>query len=241
MARTVQEIMNRELLSVRPDLPVAELRGLLRSFGVGAVPVVDEGRRPLGVVSVRDMLEGEGLARDRMTQPAICVGSSSTIEDAARHLAQTEMHHLVVVDGAGAPAGMLSTLDLLRDLLGMPARHPGAFPHWDETTGVSWTDDWTLDEGSPGRAPEGPGVFALVRGAPGERDEIVWVEDCADTRARLSELREPSAKQEPALTRVLALRGLRFRAASVRNEETRARVVALLRERLDHAPPPGAT
>ena len=241
MARTVQEIMNRELLAVRPDFPVSEVRGLLRSFGVGAAPVLDEARRPLGVVSVRDVLEGEGIAGDRMTRPAVCVGCSTTVEDAARRLAGTEMHHLVVVDGSGAAAGMLSTLDLLRAVLGMPARHPAAFPHWDETTNASWTDDWALAAENVGRAPDGPGVLALVRGSTGDTDEVVWVENCADTHARVVELSELPEEQEPALTRVLALRGLRFRAAPVRDDELRARIVATLRDRLDHLPPPGAT
>jgi hypothetical protein len=240
MTRTVQEIMNRELLAVRPDLPVSELRGLLRSFGVGAVPVVDEARHPLGVVSARNMLEGEGTARDRMTRPAICVSTSTAVEDAARWLAQSDKHHLIVVDGTGAAAGMLSTLDLLRDILGMPARHPDAFPHWDESTGVSWTDDWAL-ETSLDRAPEGPGLFALVKGQSGDHDQVVWVEECVDTRARLLELSALRAKQEPALSRILALPGVRFRAASVRDDDARARVAALLRDRLTHTPPPGAT
>jgi hypothetical protein len=39
----------------------------------------------------------------------------------------------------------------------------------------------------------------------------------------------------------LALSGLRFRAASVRDEVDRARIAALLRDRLDHVPPVGAT
>jgi CBS domain-containing protein len=233
--------MNGELLAVRPDLPIAEVRDLLRSFGVGAAPVLDEARRPLGVVSVRDVLDGEGAARDRMTRPAICVESSTPVEEAARRLAGTDMHHLVVVDGSGVAAGMLSTLDLLRAVLGMPARHPAAFPHWDESTHASWTDDWPLDEENLGRAPDSPGVLTLVRANTGEQDEVVWVEACVNARARLLELSHGPTLQQPALARVLALRGLRFRTASVGDEPARARIVMLLRDRLDHLPPPGAT
>jgi CBS domain-containing protein len=241
MARTVQEIMNRELLVLRPNLPICEVRGLLRSFSVGAAPVVDDARRPLGVVSVRDVLDGEGDARDRMTQPAVCVGSSTPVEDAARRLADTEMHHLIVVDATGAAAGMVSTLDLLRAVLGMPTRHPPAFPHWDEATSASWTDDWALDQENAHRAPEGPGVLALVRGAAGAVDEVVWVEGSADLRARILELSELPMNQEPALTRALSSRGLRFRAASVREDEARDRIVTMMRDRLAHLPPPGGT
>jgi CBS domain-containing protein len=233
--------MNREILAVRPDLPVSAVRELLRTFGVGAAPVLDDARRPLGVLSVRDVLEGEGTARERMTRPAVCVSSWTPVDKAARTLAGTDMHHLVVVDGSGAAAGMLSALDLLRELLGMPARHPGGFPHWDEATRTAWTDDWALDRENLGRAHDGPGMLILIKARSGERDEVVWVEECANTRARIVELSDRSMQQEPALTRVLALSGLRFRAASVRDEVDRARIAALLRDRLDHVPPVGAT
>src|SRR5579883_2651944 len=109
MARTVDEIMNRELLAVRPDMTILEARELLRTFGVGAAPVVDEARRPLGVVSVRNLLDPEGAVQQRMSKPAICVPLSMTVEDAARHLGRTDMHHLVVVDATGAAVGMLSS------------------------------------------------------------------------------------------------------------------------------------
>jgi hypothetical protein len=239
--RTVHEIMNRELLAVRADLPAREVPRMLRSFGVGAAPVLDAARRPLGVVSLRDELDVDGSAADRMSRPALCVSAATTIEDAAAQLARGDTHHLVVVDGGGAAVGMLSTLDVLRALLDMPVRHPDAFPHWDEATAVSWTDDWPLEPEACVRAPDGPGVIALLTGHRGEVDTVVWAEACANVRARARELAGLPARESAALERVLVLRGLRFRAALVRSETARARVVAVLRERLDHAPPPGAT
>lgn len=241
MARTVQEIMNRELFAIRPELPVAEVRGVFGSLRVGAAPVLDGANRPLGVLSVRDALDGGGTVGERMTKPAICVGASTSVEEAARRLARTSMHHLIVVDGSGAAVGMVSTLDFLRALLGMPAHHPETFPHWDEATHVSWTDDWTLDEENLRRAPDGPGVLLLVRSNAGDPDEPVWVEASPDVRARLHELTRSPAVQPAALARMLALRGLRFRAATVGDEDSRDGIVALLRDRLDHQPPPGAT
>jgi hypothetical protein len=241
MARTVQEIMNRELFALRPELPVAEVRGFFRSLHVGAAPVLDEARRPLGLLSVRDVMDGDGTVGERMTKPAICVDASTSIEEAAGRLARTSMHHLVVVDGSGAAIGMVSTLDFLRELLGMPAHHPDTFPHWDQATHVSWTDDWTLDEENLRRAPDGPGVLVLVRSNAGDPDEPVWVEGSTDVRARLHELTGSVVQQPTALARMLALRGLRFRAATVGDDDSRAGIVALLRDRLDHLPPPGST
>jgi hypothetical protein len=233
--------MNRELLAIRADLPARDVRAMLRSFGVGAAPVLDPERRPVGVVSLRDELDVDGSAADRMSRPALCVSASTEIEDAARQLARGETHHLIVVDASGAAVGMLSTLDVLRALLDMPVRHPPAFPHWDQTTGVSWSDDWPLETEACVHAPDGPGVIALVTGHRDEIDTLVWAEACVDLRGRARALSTQPKHESPDLERVLALRGLRFRAALVRSESARAHVVALLRERIEHAPPPGGT
>ncbi|HXX66849.1 MAG TPA: CBS domain-containing protein [Polyangiaceae bacterium] len=241
MPRTVQEIMNRELLTITPELPAHEARDLLRSFRIGAAPVIDEGRRPLGVVSLRDPLERGGETREHMRRPAPCVPVSMPIEDAARQLARLDAHHLVVVDSAGVVVGMLSSLDALRAMLGLPARHPPTFPHWDHATGVSWTDDWPLEEETAANAPAGAGVLALTIGHLGDPDSIVWVESCANVRERVQRLAGPPTPGEPVLARILALRGLRFRAAAVNDGSAQARIVALLRDRIANAPPSGGT
>jgi hypothetical protein len=242
MARTLREIINPELLAVRPDLPAREVRNLLRAFAVTAVPVVDDARKPLGVLSLRDLVENaEGTASGRMSKPAVCTHDSTTIESAARHLANTDMHHLVVVDGIGTVVGMLSSMDLLRGLLGMPARHPAAFPHWDKETQVRWTDEWLLDEHGCAQAPRAAGVLVLISGAAGQSDAMVWAEECADVRARALDLVSRPEGQDPAVRNCLERPGLRARAAAVEDESSRQRIVGLLRDRIRHTPPPGAT
>jgi len=233
--------MNREVLTLRPDMALHDANHLLRSFGVGAAPVVADDGKPLGVLSVRDSLDLEGRATDRMTRPALCISSSALVEDAARRLAETNVHHLVVVDSSGCTVGMLSSLDLLRALLGMPTPHPQTFPHWDEATDACWTDDRPLDQENAARAPGGPGVVALVASHVGEPDAIVWAEACGDLRSRAAEMAADPMHQEPALVQVLARRGMRFRVASIVDEAKRTRTLALLQDRLDHLPPPGGS
>jgi hypothetical protein len=233
--------MNPEVLTLRPDMPLVEARHQLRSFGVSAAPVVDEDKRPVGVLSVKDILDGNGTAADRMSRPALCTPSSALVEDAARQLAATRVHHLVVVDGAGATVGMLSTLDALRALLGMPTPHPASFPHWDASTETSWSDDAVLDADHADGAPTGPGVLVISTSFVGEPETVMWVESCEDVRARALAMLTWPMQQEPPLVQVLARPGLRFRAARLVDEAKRARVLATLRDRMDHMPPPDAT
>lgn len=233
--------MNRELLAVVPETPVRAIRELLRTFGIGAVPVVDEDRRPLGMVTAGAVLDATGTASDRMTRPAPCIEGSTGIESAARQLAIANVHHLVVVDSAGVAVGIVSVLDLLRGMFGVPAHHPAAFPHWDAATQSSWTDQWPLDEEHASQAPEGPGVLVLVRAVRGETDAVVWVEACTNVRSRIVGLMTLGSSAEPALARLLERHDLRFRAATVRDSADRERITSGLRSDLEHRPPPGAT
>jgi hypothetical protein len=223
---------------LRRDLPAREVLDLLRSFGVGAAPILDENRKPVGVVSLRDRLETDRCVQDVMTRPVGCVSMSSTIEAAAEQMARGDRHHLVVVDGTGAAVGMLSTLDLLRALLDLPARHPAAFPHWDPSTCTSWTDDRPLDAENARHAPDASGVLLLVISRRAGRDAIVWVETCPNVRAQVLAYASHLTHQEPALTRVLALEGLRFRASHVEDPATRDAIASRLQSNLDHLPPP---
>jgi CBS domain-containing protein len=51
-------------------------------------------------------------------------------------VAETNMHHLVVVDATGRAVGMLSALDLLRALVGLPAAPPRSVSARDEAQGA---------------------------------------------------------------------------------------------------------
>jgi hypothetical protein len=241
MSRSIQEIMNRELLSVEPETPVTMVRELLRTFSVSAVPVVNSERRPIGMVEARALFDAGGTAGDRMSRPAICVEGSTGIEVAAHRLALANAHHLVVVDTAGVAVGIVALLDLLRAMLNIPANHPVAFPHWSAETQSSWTDDWPLDEEHASKAPEAAGVVILVRGSLGETDAIVWAEACTSLRDRIRALTGPVKSEDPALESILQGHDLRFRVSSVSSDIDRERIVAGLRGAIEHRPPPRAT
>jgi len=241
MSRSIEEIMNRELLAVVPETPVGAIRELLRTFAIGAVPVLSEERRPLGMVTAAAVLAHGGTAGDRMSRPAMCVEGFTGIEAAARRLALADTHHMVVVDSAGVAVGIVSALDVLRAMLGIPAHHPAAFPHWDSATQSSWTDEWPFDEEHASQAPDAPGVLVLARGLSGEADAVVWVEACANVRKWVAAATAMGFSAEPALARLLERYDLRFRAAAIRNDADRERITSGLRSDLEHRPPPGAT
>jgi CBS domain-containing protein len=205
--------MNPELFSVPADEPVeSALRGIL-AMGITAAPVLDADRRPLGLVSLRDLIAAprDTAASGRMSSPPVVIGEGARITEAARRLAATGLRHLVVVDGAGRAVGMVSAVDLVRGLIGFPAQHPAAFPHLDAKTGAVWTDDAVLDGASVDAAPAGPGWIVLSYDAPGVARQVVWVEWAESVFTRLTDMLS-LPQENPELARWLESRAaLRFR------------------------------
>lgn len=118
----VREFMNPRLVYLREGgRPDIALQPIL-DFGITAVPVLDDEERPVGVVSVRDLIDAR---RDRrMTTPVTTISADAPISLAAREIAESAVHHLVVVDAEGRAVGMISAIDVLRALIGLEPKHP---------------------------------------------------------------------------------------------------------------------
>ena len=231
MALTVSEVMNRELSSVKREESVQATKEAILSLGITGVPVVDEEGVPLGLVSLRDLVAQRPgtTAGERMTRPPATVLVDARIGEAARRLARTRYHRLIVVDDRGRTVGMVSALDVICGLLGLPAPHPASFPHLDHKTGLSWTDDLPLALDEIDAAPDGPGVIVLQHGAAGVAERVLWAESAESVRKRLKEML--TAAQPGLLGAWLEHGALRFRAASAPDPAERAdAVAAVLRE-----------
>jgi CBS domain-containing protein len=223
MALRVEEVMNREVFVVGRHNTAERVRDSILALGITAAPVVDDDGRPVGVVSLRDLVTKTGgpTVADRMSNAVATVRATDPITHAARIIAETRYHHLPVVDAGGRVVGFVSALDLLSGMVGVPAAHPSAFPHVDERTGLVWTDDRPFDYDHVEVAPDGPGVLVLRTARPGEPDRVVWAESPPNVRKRLFELlEEPPVTEGP----------LRFRAAKVEDAGVRDLAVWLALE-----------
>ncbi|MGW2089181.1 CBS domain-containing protein [Streptomyces sp. NPDC001880] len=140
--RTVAELMTRDVVRARCDLPFKEIVELLAEHDVTAVPVVDELDRPMGVVSEADLLrksadvadptgrtplphleaweraKAEGArAEELMSAPAVCARPEWTVVEAARLMEVQSVKRLPVVDETDKLLGIVSRGDLLRVFL----------------------------------------------------------------------------------------------------------------------------
>lgn len=141
--RTVADVMTVRVHVASPLTPFKLLVRLIEENRISAVPIVNQQGVPVGVVSESDLLlkerraelESEGsplhlwrrrqdkikaegvIAADLMTSPPVTVQSDALITDAARLMQERNVRRLVVVDGRGRIAGIVSRSDLLQIFL----------------------------------------------------------------------------------------------------------------------------
>jgi len=215
MALEIAEIMNHELFSVAPSDRVGDVLDLLLGYGVTAAPVLDESRRPVGFVALRDLVTASRDAHilTRMVAPADTVPMHANIRAAALLMAESSRHHLACVDDDGRAVGFVGVLDVLRGLIGAPVPHPQAFSHFDPASGLTWTDDALLTFDHARDAPAEPGLFKLIDAEAGRTDRVVWTEVTPDLRRRLNELLSNPAEAPSHLVDAALCGRLWFRCA----------------------------
>jgi len=59
-----RDVMTRDVISVTPDTPVRKVASLLVKHRIGAVPVIDDGGAPIGIVSESDLIRPDRAARE---------------------------------------------------------------------------------------------------------------------------------------------------------------------------------
>ena len=223
MQRTVHDIMKRELFLVRAEDNAAPTVEAVVLQGVTTVPVLDAGRRPLGVFSLKDLVRKDG--RRHMSSPAPTVLESATIVEAGRALTAANVHELVVIDEAGRAIGTVAALDVLRALVGRPLRHVESFPYRDVRFGLSWSGDHDLVPEGLSDVPDAPGVLVLFEGRADREESMRGAESCTSIRTRIDELLSLARPPSPLLAQ-----NLRYRFALVFDPDRRDQIATELRE-----------
>jgi CBS domain-containing protein len=139
MKTVVRDLMTVPARAVGPDAGFKEMVEVMDRHGISALPVVDEQRHVLGVVSEADLLLKEeraelqeahlfesgsrrtarakaeaGQAGELMTSPAVTATENMPLREAARLLHEEGIKRLPVVDAERRLVGIISRADLLR-------------------------------------------------------------------------------------------------------------------------------
>jgi CBS domain-containing protein len=152
----VGDLMERNVVTAAPELPLKQLAVLLVEHGVSGVPVVTPDGRVCGVVSEADVIrkvdpcelkikgflgrlldraygdESRYAARtvgEAMTAPALTISPEQDVSEAARLMVEKHVNRLPVVED-GALVGIVTRADVVR-----------AFQRSDETIAREIVDD----------------------------------------------------------------------------------------------------
>lgn len=150
--RLVSEVMTREVIALKPDMPVYQAWQMMVENKIKAMPVVDQRNHCIGILTDEDLIERAGIqerlsiairmdedilkkeisaleklsmtVREVMTKPAITVRETDTLAVATALLIKAELKRLPVVDAQDQLTGMLSRLDILRQVVDAPRPKP---------------------------------------------------------------------------------------------------------------------
>ena len=115
MAATVADLMVRNVLTVEPSDTIGEAAEKMDAANVGAVVVVEDMVRIVGIVTERDLMRAvaararaaEARVRQWMTPNPVTIEPETSIEDAAQVMFDNNFRHLPVVKD-GRPLGIVS-------------------------------------------------------------------------------------------------------------------------------------
>jgi CBS-domain-containing membrane protein len=126
-------VMASDLVCAHPDLEIGAIVALLVDRHIGCLPVVDEHRRPIGVITKFDIVEqldaliravaggsplppdlAARVANDVMMPIALSLEEDATVAHATAMMTSEDTHHVLVVDSAGVLVGLVSSKDIVR-------------------------------------------------------------------------------------------------------------------------------
>lgn len=126
----VNQYMSRSVVTVTPQTEFHRAFDLMRSRNIHHLPVVDGGQ-VVGMVAERDLLlaaanfgSSEVPVGEIMRGPAICVGESALLKEAARLLVVRHIGSLPVLDSRKALVGIITETDIFKIAAGMLRARP---------------------------------------------------------------------------------------------------------------------
>ena len=120
----VEQIMRKEVLTVKEKTTIYDAVALMTMNDVGAVIVTNTLNRPLGIFSERDVLKrvvlGGMEVRHEMVQSVytkrlVSVKPKDSLQEAAKQMNAGHFRHLAVIDDGGKIVGVISARDLINE------------------------------------------------------------------------------------------------------------------------------
>lgn len=139
---TAAGIMTKDVVTVNPDTPVADVAAAMGRRGISGLPVVDAGYKVVGMISEKDFLSHmvvgdsknfmtlvagclktkgcmalpvkKALARDLMSSPAVTVLPETPVRTIAATFTARSINRVAVTDPEGHLLGLVSRGDIVK-------------------------------------------------------------------------------------------------------------------------------
>ncbi len=148
--RLVSDVMTRDVVSLKPEMSVSDAWQKMIHHEVKAMPVVDKTGKVVGLLTDEDLLDRGGILHrlsvtlqmpeediqkaikslsetsltvaDVMTQPVITIAPDDSLGSATQKMVHANLKRLPVVDARDHLMGMLSRLDILKQMVELPSQ-----------------------------------------------------------------------------------------------------------------------
>jgi len=116
----LNDVMTANPACCTRDTPLRQVAQMMIDNDCGLIPVVDQDRKPLGVVTDRDIAvravasgkDPDCMAGDCMSTPVQTVSSSSSLADICAAMESSQVRRVPVVDADGCVCGIVSQADV---------------------------------------------------------------------------------------------------------------------------------
>ncbi|MBI5584559.1 MAG: CBS domain-containing protein [Deltaproteobacteria bacterium] len=118
----IEQVMQRELITVSPKASIRDLKEILRLNRISGAPVLENGKL-VGIISLEDLIKAleegdlQGRVEGRMTRQLITVGEKGSVVEAIQKFSRHKVGRLLVVDETGGLRGILTRGDITQGLL----------------------------------------------------------------------------------------------------------------------------
>lgn len=155
--KPITEVMTRQVITLKPEMTVAQAWEIMLAHFLKAMPVVDDHQHVLGLLTDEDLIRRAGLqqhisvaqrldqatlneqlnelktstlkVRDVMSKPAITAHEGESLGSAAARMAKHGVKRLPVVDHTGKLVGVVSRVDILRQVMALETKTPHIMIH----------------------------------------------------------------------------------------------------------------
>ena len=169
--RRLDDVMAAPARSIRPDGTLREAARTMTEHRIGALLVVGDEPRPVGIVTERDLLRATtdpridpdtAVVASVMSAPVRTMRGDEMLYRALGRMDRLGVRHLCVAGASGAPAGMVSQRDLLHHRASAAAELGDAVASADDAAALAAAHS-RLPEVAAALLAEGVGADAVAR------------------------------------------------------------------------------